>query len=127
MVDFVLYDDLDPRSLDTGIIRFDGRHFGVLWDICKQRGLTVVADVHTHPGGSRQSESDQAHPMIVRAGHLALIIPRFAGPPVHRVEIGLYRYLGARCWETIPREQRCAFFYIPSSPQIQRVRSQLSS
>ena len=112
IVDFVLYDDLDPRSLDTGIIRFDGRHFGTLWDLCKQHGLTVVADVHTHPDGSGQSTSDQAHPMITRAGHLALIIPRFASPPVRRVEIGMYRYLGARRWEMLPLKQRRTFFHI---------------
>src|SRR5438045_3099480 len=47
--DFVLYDNLDPHSLDTGIIHFDGKHFGKLWAICRARGLTVVADVHVHP------------------------------------------------------------------------------
>lgn len=112
IVDFVLYDDLDPRCLDTGIVRFDGRHFGTLWELCKSRGLTVVADVHTHPGSSEQSESDQAHPMITRAGHLALIVPSFATRPVRRTEIGLYRYLGARRWQTVPCEDRRAFFHI---------------
>src|ERR1700693_3370317 len=74
ILQFVLYDDLDPECLDTGIVRFDGRHFGKLWDLCKQRDLTVVADVHTHPGCSGQSDYDRAHPMISRAGHLALIM-----------------------------------------------------
>ena len=59
IVDFILYDDLDPHALDTGIVRFDGRHFGALWDICKQRGLSVIADVHVHPGASGQSDSDR--------------------------------------------------------------------
>lgn len=99
---FVLYDDLDPRCLDTGIVHFDGRHFGRLWDLCSETGLTVVADVHTHPGGAWQSESDQAHPMIACAGHLALIVPRFAQPPVRRRCVGVYRYLGAKRWETVP-------------------------
>ena len=112
IVDFMLYDDLDPRVLETGIIRFDGRHFGRLWDLCRERGLTVVADVHTHPGSSAQSSSDQAHPMIARRGHLALIVPRFACAPVRRCEVGLYRYMGARRWEPVPRSQRCAFFHI---------------
>ena len=48
------------------------------FDICKARGLTVVADVHTHPSGAEQSGSDRAHPIIARAGHLALIVPNFA-------------------------------------------------
>ena len=38
---------------------FDGRYFGALWDICKQRGLSVVADVHVHPGGCRAKRSDR--------------------------------------------------------------------
>lgn len=112
IVDFVLYDDLDPRCLDTGIVRFDGHNFGKLWDICKSRGLTVVADVHVHPGGSKQSDSDRNHPMISQAGHLALILPRFAAPPLHRAEIGIYRYQGGKRWEVVPANERCAFFEI---------------
>lgn len=112
IVDFVLYDDVDPKVLETGIIRFDGRYFGRLWDLCRVRGLTVVGDVHTHPDSSVQSPSDQAHPMITRRGHLALIVPRFARAPVRRCEVGLYRYMGGRRWEPVPRRQRRAFFHI---------------
>lgn len=112
IVDFVLYDDLDPHCLDSDIIRFDGRYFGALWEQCKQRGFTIVADVHTHPGSSEQSPSDRAHPMIVRAGHLAIILPRFARSPVRRAEIGIYRYQGAKHWDTIPVGQRCDFLHI---------------
>jgi hypothetical protein len=112
IVDFVLYDDLDPHSLDTGIIRFDGKHFGKLWAICRARGLTIVADVHVHPGGSTQSASDKADPMVTQAGHLALILPDFARPPVPREDIGIYRYLGNQAWHTVPRMQRRVFFHI---------------
>jgi hypothetical protein len=112
IVDFVLYDDLDPHSLDTGIIRFDGKHFGKLWAICRARSLTVVADVHVHPGGSGQSASDKADPMVTQAGHLALILPDFARPPVPRDDIGIYRYLGNQAWHTVPRAQRRTFFHI---------------
>jgi hypothetical protein len=112
VIDFVLYDDLDPHSLDTGIIRFDGKYFGKLWSICRARGLTVVADVHVHPGGSAQSASDKAHPMITQAGHLALILPHYARAPILREDIGLYRYLGNQAWHTVPHKQRRAFFHI---------------
>ena len=72
IVDFILYDDLDPHALDTGIVHFDGRYFGALWDICKHRGLSVVADVHVHPGGSGQSGSDQRAPDdLARRSHRA--------------------------------------------------------
>lgn len=112
VTDFVLYDDLDPRSLDAGIIRFDGKHFGKLWAMCRARGLTVVADVHVHPAGSGQSTSDRAYPMVSQAGHLALILPNFARAPIPREDIGIYRYLGGGAWHTVPRADRRHFFTI---------------
>lgn len=112
IVDFVLYDDLDPNSLDTGIIRFDGKHFGKLWSLCRERGLTVVADVHVHPAGSGQSTSDRSHPMVSQAGHLALILPNFARSPIARDDIGIYRYLGGGRWLTVPRADRKHFLAI---------------
>ena len=112
IVDFVLYDDLDPHSLDTGIIRFDGRHFGKLWAMCRERRLTVVADVHVHPGGSGQSISDRAYPMVSQAGHLALILPHFARNPIAREDIGIYRYLGGNEWHAVPRARRRHFLHI---------------
>jgi hypothetical protein len=112
IVDFILYDDLDPHSLDTGIVRFDGRHFGRLWTLCTERKLTVVADVHVHPDSEAQSDSDQAHPMISRAGHVALILPRFAGRPVFRRHIGIYCYLGAKRWFSVPPTDRRSFLHI---------------
>lgn len=112
ITDFVLYDDLDPKSLDTGIIRFDGKHFGKLWAMCREHGLTVVADVHVHPAGSGQSASDRAHPMVSQAGHLALILPDFARPPIPRHDVGIYRYLGSGQWHTVPRAERTRFFLI---------------
>ena len=112
ILDFVLYDDLDPHCLDSGIVHFDGRYFSDLWAICDARKLTVVADVHTHPGGAGQSDSDQAHPMIAQAGHLALILPNFAREPVERPQIGIYRYRGSKQWDTVPSLQRRAFLSI---------------
>lgn len=112
ILDYVLYDDLDPCCLDTGIVQFNGRYFGLLWDLCKQRELVVVADVHVHPSREHQSESDRANPMISCAGHLALILPRFASNPLHPRDIGIYRYLGSKRWETVPLQDRQAFFHI---------------
>ena len=112
IVDFVLYDDLDPHALDSGIVRFDGRYFSDLWAICKSRGLTVVADVHVHPGGSGQSDSDRAHPMICQAGHIALILPRFATDAQPRRDIGIYRYLGGKQWDTVQPSAHRQFFHI---------------
>lgn len=112
IVDFVLYDDLDPHSLDTGIVRFNGVHFGELWDICRRRGLSVIADVHVHPGSVHQSESDRQYPMISVAGHVALILPNFASGAMRAGVIGIYRYLGAKRWDSIAPRARNHFLHI---------------
>jgi len=112
IVDFVLYDDLDPNCLETGIVRFDGRYFGALWKICKDRKLSVVADIHVHPGSSQQSESDRQNPMISSAGHIAFIIPRFVNPPVRISQLGIYRYQGGKRWLSVPEHQRLSFLHI---------------
>lgn len=112
ITDYVLYDDLDPTCLDSGIVHFDGKHFGALWAYCKSRDLAVVADVHVHPGSADQSDSDRAHPMISQRGHIALILPHFAAPPVRRAQVGIYKYQGAKRWTGIGPSLRADFFHI---------------
>jgi proteasome lid subunit RPN8/RPN11 len=100
----VFYDQIDPHAFDTGIIMIDGACMADLWAVCRRTGLAVVADVHTHPGGAAQSESDCRHPMIAEPGHIAMIIPDFAAEPVQLNAVGLYRYRGKFTWERlVPR------------------------
>lgn len=95
---FVLYDDLDPSCLKDGYIRFDGRYYGRLWELCARDALCVVADVHTHPYGPGQSDLDKAHPMVSIPGHIALIVPNYARRPVVATDIGVYVYRGRYRW-----------------------------
>lgn len=109
---FVLYDQLDPNAFDSGIIRFGGRYFGALWERCRRTSTTVVADVHTHPGGFAQSRSDQAHPMITQPNHMALIVPHFAVGAYTAANIGIYQYLGQGQWRTVPGRKCASVFHI---------------
>ena len=95
---FLYYDDVDPHCFDNGIVEFDGNRFGMVWTKCRESKMTVVADVHVHPGHYGQSRTDRHNPMIPEVGHLALIIPDYAAR--HRLpgKIGVYEYLGARQW-----------------------------
>ena len=81
---FVYYDDLDPHALDSGIVDLDGAAFGALWSLCRSTGLSVVADVHTHPDRAFFSGTDRANPMIAELGHLALVLPTYAQAPFSR-------------------------------------------
>jgi proteasome lid subunit RPN8/RPN11 len=96
--DVVFFDDIDPDALN-GAISIRGEAFGTLWDICEQRGMRVVADVHTHPGeGVGQSSIDKAHPMVARRGHVAIILPHFAQGGVRPRAVGYHIYQGDRTW-----------------------------
>lgn len=112
VVSVVYYDDLDSAAYNSGVCVLHGDAFSRLWAICRHRGLTVVADVHTHPGGAAQSRSDKTNPMVARAGHIAFIIPNFAKPPVSMSEVGVYQYRGDHLWLDKSGASRPSFFYV---------------
>lgn len=109
---FVFYDDLDPNCLDSGIVVFDGSGYGPLWELCRKEGLSVVADIHTHPGVALQSGTDKENPMVATKGHIAIIIPSFANRIIAPDELGIYEYLGAYQWNVYSGSKAKEFFYI---------------
>jgi proteasome lid subunit RPN8/RPN11 len=96
--EIVFYDDLDHNAYATGVCVLHGAAFSKLWAMCREKSLTVVADVHTHPGRAFQSISDRTNPMVAREGHVAIIIPSFAAPPVRDDKIGIFEYRGSHQW-----------------------------
>ena len=112
VAEVVYYDDLDAHCLRGGI-HLDGSAFPKLWDHCREQGLRVVADVHTHPGnGVRQSRIDETNPMIALPGHIALIIGNFARGPVMPAAVGIHLYRGNHEWTFVAPDQRPAVLII---------------
>lgn len=105
---FLPYDVIDPTCL-RGHILFDGSKMDMVWRECRRLGLTVVADVHTHPGSYGQSSIDQANPMIPERGHLALIVPNFANKIYFPGEIGIYEFARRGVW--LDHSRRGAAFF----------------
>jgi proteasome lid subunit RPN8/RPN11 len=101
VVDVAYYDDLDPSSL-TGNITFHSSGYRVLGQLCRDRQLEVVADIHTHPAGSvRQSSVDRRHPMIAVPGHLAFIAPDHAADLHHPRQLGAHIFKGDGNWTAL--------------------------
>lgn len=98
---WVFYDELDPHAYSTGVCILYAESFDRLWSICREAGLAVIADLHTHPGSPKQSQSDRTNPMVSTAGHTALIIPNFASGPHWRHRLGVYRYEGDHQWTNL--------------------------
>jgi hypothetical protein len=99
ILEFVFYDDIDEEALATGIVTIRQTALPRLWELCRARGYGVVADVHVHPYGYGQSESDQANPVMPRTGHIALILPEFAHGNPRPGSIGMYEFLGNETWD----------------------------
>jgi len=98
----VLYfDDLHPDVHARGVVELPAAAFRSLWLIVRERGVQVVADVHTHPYGARQSEIDRKNPLIATRGHIAVIVPNFARPPLEWEELGICIYEGDHQWQTV--------------------------
>lgn len=96
--DVIFYDDLDPEAYSSGVCILHGPAFAALWSMCRARGLTVVGDVHTHPGGAFQSEADRTNPMVAREGHIAIIVPNYATGRPATARLGVYEYRGNHEW-----------------------------
>ena len=109
--DAIYYDELDPDAYSSGVCVLHGDSFAKLWAICRERSLTVVADAHTHPLAAIQSDADRTNPMVARLGHVAIIVPHYARPPVCQSDLGIYEYLGDHAWKNRGGKQAKRFLY----------------
>ncbi len=110
--DAIFYDELDSSAYETGACILRGDAFGRLWSLCRQRNVAVVGDVHTHPGAAYQSASDRTNPMVGRHGHVAIIVPNFATPPITIEQLGIFEYLGGHQWNECGGKSATRFFYV---------------
>jgi proteasome lid subunit RPN8/RPN11 len=102
---WIPFDDLDPEALN-GAISIRGEAFNKLWELCRENGLRVLADVHTHPGTHvHQSQTDESNPMVAQRGHVAIILPRFAQGRQRLEELGLHVYNGDGAWKSYLDEE----------------------
>lgn len=98
----VYFDDVEPESLN-GAVHLTLVGYSRLWGLCADLGVEVLGDVHTHPGNMvGQSHIDQDNPLVARAGHVALIVPRFARGRIKPDDVGVYEYRGDDGWRDRP-------------------------
>jgi proteasome lid subunit RPN8/RPN11 len=111
VTDAIYYDELDAEAYSSGVCILHGDAFAKLWAECRERKLTVVADVHTHGGAAYQSSSDIANPMVARSGHIAIIVPDFAAWPIPAARLGIYEYRGQHEWTDRTHPKTRNFLY----------------
>ncbi|WP_115559842.1 hypothetical protein [Xanthomonas arboricola] len=97
---FLPYEQLQVDALHNDYVSLNAASFAKLWELCGRKGLSVVADVHTHRFGAGQSRSDRENPMIALRGHVALIVPNFAQGGGGPQGVGMYVYQGSPRWSS---------------------------
>ena len=112
VVDVVFYDDLDADAYSTGVCVLHAPAFAHLWNVCREHKLTVIGDVHTHPGLAHQSSVDRTNPMVARVGHVAIIVPNFAASPIDIGQLGIYEYRGNHRWFDRSARNGGRFLYV---------------
>lgn len=86
---------------------------GLVTEWCAERGLWVLAQVHTHPTDEPHSEADKTWPASHREGFLSVVIPFFAQfSSVRQPNWRLYESLGRGRWQLVDAAER--FEIIPS-------------
>jgi proteasome lid subunit RPN8/RPN11 len=110
---WISYDELDPASLHFEYVRLEPAAFGCLAEVCNAGSLLVVGDIHCHPEGAVQSESDRRYPMICIAGHVALIVPRFARGVVTPSDVSFNLYCGNQRWRSYFGQDASALIVAP--------------
>lgn len=100
--DVVYLDDLPGTTARRVQHRTSREGVDMLLACARDRKMSLVADIHTHPGRRVDlSEIDQAHPIEFRVGLLALVLPHFATTEPDITTIGLHEYAGDGRWHTM--------------------------
>ena len=99
---YLMYDKVAPESSRShAYVAFTAEEMARAWEHCYAAGQQVVADVHTHPFGPAQSVTDRAHPIVSVAGHVALIVPKFAKGSQQPRDLGVHLFGGASRWHSM--------------------------
>jgi hypothetical protein len=106
-------DDLGPVSAGPLHHRASRECLANLFLTLRDRGESVVADVHCHPKDWVDlSPTDEAHPIEFRIGLLAIVVPNFASTSPELRIVGVHEYLGNSTWSRLSAAQVRKRFFI---------------
>lgn len=70
-----------------------------------EHGMTLIAQLHSHPEDAYHSTTDDTYPIATTIGSLSLVIPYFARDPFSLADCAVYRLLPPRGWVELPRHE----------------------
>ncbi|QIN84646.1 hypothetical protein GBA63_19810 [Rubrobacter tropicus] len=77
-----------------------------------REGLTLIAQLHSHPTDAYHSETDDAMPIVAAVGGLSLVVPYFARHPFSLADYAVYRLTPGEGWVELADEEVAALIVI---------------
>ncbi|MCB4803719.1 proteasome lid subunit RPN8/RPN11 [Methylobacterium brachiatum] len=65
--------------------------------------LTLLGQIHSHPGRAYHSDADDAYAIATAVGSLSLVVPDYAVRPFALTDIAAYRLEARARWARVPR------------------------
>lgn len=95
------------RSLNGVCVTVDGDELFRLNVHLFENGLSLVAQLHSHPGAAFHSETDDSFPIATTAGAFSLVVPNFAVHPFALERCATYRLIPGRGWVQLAPKSVC--------------------
>lgn len=92
------------RSEEGVCVRVDGDELFRLNVHLYERGYSLIAQLHSHPGAAYHSDTDDAFPIATTAGAFSLVIPDFAVHPFSLDRCAVYRLQPGYGWVGVDPE-----------------------
>lgn len=70
-----------------------------------EEGLTLIAQLHSHPTDAFHSETDDALPIMTTVGGLSLVVPFFARNPFSLADYAVYRLMPDGGWAELSSDE----------------------
>ncbi|HEX8459354.1 MAG TPA: Mov34/MPN/PAD-1 family protein [Pyrinomonadaceae bacterium] len=98
---------------DLGVcVSVDGRELHRINVWLHSRGLTLVAQLHSHPTEAYHSDTDDTYPIATTTGSLSLVVPDFAVAPFSLEDCAIYRLLPPLSWVELSPEDAARLIVI---------------
>jgi proteasome lid subunit RPN8/RPN11 len=85
-----------------------------------EAGLTLVAQIHSHPSRAYHSDTDDAFPIVTVLGGVSVVVPDFGRKGVNLTTWEVYRLQPGRNWAHLSPFDKTALIHLVDAPPPRR-------
>ena len=82
-----------------------------------RNGLTLVAQIHSHPGDAYHSETDDEFAVMTRVGGLSIVVPDFAREDFTLTGAAVHRLGPDGTWSRLSNDEAVALIHVVESDE----------